>query len=136
MEQILFNPLLQIPKTTFLSASTNRFQASAILTASQASSSKPKLPAENHCYPRRTELPLGPSITRFPLQNRKLGDAHVSNPTETEEKSNLYNVGNATADESEWSPDELEAIAALFQRRMPEKAGKRTRERLLLFHQK
>ncbi|KAH0463252.1 hypothetical protein IEQ34_007834 [Dendrobium chrysotoxum] len=129
MEQILFNPSLQIPKTTFLSASTNRFQASAILTASQASSSRPKLPPENHRYARRTELPLGPSITRFPLQNRKLGDAHVSNPKETEEKSNLYNVGNATANKSEWSPDELEAIAALFQRRMPEKAGKRTRER-------
>ncbi|KAK8936059.1 Pentatricopeptide repeat-containing protein [Platanthera zijinensis] len=116
MEQLLPKSSLQIPKESFFfSTTTSRFQTSAILITFQSSSSHLKLP-KNLRYPRRAgAAPLDPQIPRFPLQNKESPDAHES--------------GNARSDESEWSPDELEAIAALFQRRMPQKPGKRARDK-------
>ncbi|XP_020576502.1 pentatricopeptide repeat-containing protein At2g01860 [Phalaenopsis equestris] len=120
MEQILANPSPLIAKLAIFSFSTNSWRAS--------SSSRILLPKILR-YTCLTKSPLGPEIPRFPIQKSKLGAAHDSNSKDTEEKSNLYNIGNALTDESEWSPDELEAIAALFQRRMSEKPEKRKRER-------
>ncbi|PKA47808.1 Pentatricopeptide repeat-containing protein [Apostasia shenzhenica] len=118
------------------SITKTRGRCTATVTSLRASSSRRKLP-KNLRYPRRSKLPPDPGLSHFPLQMEGVRDAQGSDVEESEEKlefsshNDCSNASGCGSSESEWSMEELEAINALFERRMPQKPVKRPRERPL-----
>ncbi|KAG0488303.1 hypothetical protein HPP92_007114 [Vanilla planifolia] len=91
-------------------------------------------------YPFHAKTPWEKDVPRFLLKSGNFGDAQGPCDQELKGKSNFSDVNGAgnkvnssssENNESEWSQDELETIAALFERRMPPKPGKRQTERPL-----
>nr|UPT48564.1 pentatricopeptide repeat protein AaPPR317 [Agave angustifolia] len=81
-------------------------------TVSAASSRRQQLP-KNLRSPRRAKLPPEPVLYRQPINKRE-----EDNKVKETSKEDAHSVGSSV---SEWSPDELEAISALFERKLPQK---------------
>ncbi|RRT71045.1 hypothetical protein B296_00009526 [Ensete ventricosum] len=78
-------------------------------------------------YPRRAKLPPDPGTSRLPSDTVDDG----AQPLDDVRDGDVKHTAELSVDDAEWSPEELEAISALFERPMPQKASKPVKDRPL-----
>lgn len=106
-------------RAAFRSNSANPFRVASLAHSHRK-------PPKNLRYPRRVKVPPDPGIYRVPLkQEQEAGDTQLIRLFREDDN------GSENDDDSVWSPEELEAISALFERRTPPKPARPERDRPL-----